>query len=486
MTKNNKRVVFVKQPSSVLLNEQGEVYSPVRTNLFPIPQVTLAGMLRGYNLSFLDLRSIRDYKRWQEEKLTEYGKAIEYGETKLRRFLIGDYQERIDASNKDGDIYVLTANCTYELNSILITTEKLKKKNPRAKVIVGGRDVEALAKHYAASESVNQVVIGNSVKGFQRLIDCDELVNLEKIINIGRENSIPKPNLDFVNLDNYESGGGMLESKLQGHYAYIQTSRGCPNKCSFCTEDDFIIKASVDEVKETIDYYIENGIGIFGFIDSNLIGRNKDELIEIFTYLKEKKVAWEFPSGIEVKKLFEKGDDLADHLLEHTIDEEGKLVGCYRALIPLEDCLIRYSKVTKCQNINYDTILNGLIERKLPYANVGIMIGSASETKENRQKLEKELSRIQEMFKDAETTVNFSLFCSIPIPGTGFHDVIKQTDRIVYDPIEFPELYNVFTSVIQGNTYSPENTTQFRRYLLKEFGMEQHIGKVDPKQKLRG
>ena len=481
---NKKKIAFVKQPSPVLLNGQGEVYSPVRTNLFPIPQVTLASMLKGHDLSLLDLRSIEDYKKWGEEKLTEYGEAIGYGPTTLRRFLIGDYAKRVRNSDKDVDIYVLTANCTYELNSIKITAELLKRKNPEAKIIVGGRDVEALSEVYAASESIDHIVIGNSIKDFQRLIDSNG--GLERIINIGRETSIPRPNLNFIELGNYESGGGMIEPNLSGHYAYIQTSRGCPNKCSFCTEDDYITKASVDEVKQTIDYYIKNDIRIFGFIDSNLIGRSNDELTEIFTYLKEKKVSWEFPSGIEVKKLFEKRDDLVDQLLGHTVDEEGKFVGCYRALIPLEDCLIRYSKHTKCQGLDYDAVLKGLIARKIPYANLGVMIGSASETEQDQEIREGELNRIHEMFKDTDTIVNFSEFCSIPIPGTGFHKTMGQKGRIMYDPAEFPELYNVFTSVIQGNHFSPEEITEFRRYSLRKFSMEQHIGKVDPGQMLGG
>lgn len=50
--------------------------------------------------------------------------------------------------------------------------------------------------------------------------------------------------------------------------------------------------------------------------------------------------------------------------------------------------------------------------------------------------------------------------------------------RIKYDIAKHPELWNVFTSVIEGDTFSAERVTQLRREIIWEFGSWQKNGKI--------
>jgi hypothetical protein len=68
----------------------------------------------------------------------------------------------------------------------------------------------------------------------------------------------------------------------------------------------------------------------------------------------------------------------------------------------------------------------------------------------------------------------------MPLPETPFKDQIIAQNRLRYDIERYPELWNIFCSVIQGEHFSPEETTQYRRDLLQEYGMQQVTGKVDP------
>ncbi|MDO8553267.1 MAG: hypothetical protein Q7S22_00530 [Candidatus Micrarchaeota archaeon] len=68
------------------------------------------------------------------------------------------------------------------------------------------------------------------------------------------------------------------------------------------------------------------------------------------------------------------------------------------------------------------------------------------------------------------------MFCLMPLPGTP--DYSTMGSRIAYDIERDPELWNVFTSVIQGDNFSPERITELRRELIAEFYSNQPDGKV--------
>lgn len=492
------KIAFVSSPSPVLMNDEGHAYGPIRTNFFPHPQVTLASSLDAdrFDVSVLDLRTIDNPGNWQSEIREPYAAPIRYGDVSLHRHLVGDVEGRIATSDSDVDFYVMSANFTCETGSITQTIKHLKQHNPAARVLVGGRDAASPERReFYFDAGADFIGLGDADLSLPKFLEDWSSGNCDaypaKIIP-----EIPVPNTDiaFVDLGYIdaikhkfvESGGGSFLESLaaKGFAAYMETSRGCPRECSFCHEA-LTKKANIptDKVIEQIDHYIELGVGTFMFSDDNLLARSTKDLIKVFEYLKEQNVGWEFPVGVEVNLLTDKNrflkKDLMDALFWNSRNRDD-FSGLHRLLFPLEDSLLRHTHLRKLQKHSQELVLEELIEREVPFVNITIMIGDPQERPEERRNLEANLRRIFEMAKGTRTKLNFSVFCTMPLPETPFKDKVSAEGRLSYDIDKYPELWNIFCSVIQGDHFSPEEITEYRRELLQEYGMQQQTGKVDP------
>ncbi|MBI2665414.1 radical SAM protein, partial [Candidatus Woesearchaeota archaeon] len=289
-----------------------------------------------------------------------------------------------------------------------------------------------------------------------------------------------------------ESGGGsILESVSEkGFAAYLEMQRGCNRACDFCyaakTPFD---RLSVDEIKQQIDYFVESGVSMIMFTDDNTMLKKPAELEEIFAYLRNRGVAWEFPNGLEfglfgtVDKssgIWQPKKTLLDALFYNNGDR-ANYAGVHRLLFPVEDSLLRGSSLAKLRNANQIQALDAILEREVPFVNIGIMIGAATESQEERNNLLHRMEELHQVTRRSTTTVNYSLFCTMPLPGTVLGRQMHADGRVKYDINEYPELWNVFTSVLQGDNFTAEETTRFRHDILSRYSMEQDEGKVSPR-----
>src|SRR5258708_3380462 len=111
------------------------------------------------------------------------------------------------------------------------------------------------------------------------------------------------------------------------------------------------------------------------------------------------------------------------------------------------------------------------------------MIGDVAESEDNRRQLEKNLAMLSDTISRYPTRVNFSIFCTSPLPATPMGDDILRSEHLAYSIDDAPELWTVATSVINGMRFSAVETTEYRRQLLQRFGMLQIEGKVKPPHK---
>ena len=484
-------VALVNQPCPVLMC--GEVpFNPVRTNTWPHSQLALAASLQDdHNVELLDLRSLPDPNNWREKLGGEYMRPIQYGPLTLTRHLIGDYQSRIAQSS--ADVYVLTANFTAEANSVAEVIRVIKQNHPMSLVLVGGRDASTSERQaFYFNAGADFVGIGDGDVSLPKFLDakiCGTSDN--RLIVGGVDKNFHSELLSFnlYGLDPYrynESGGGPIsENVLQGGFAaYFETSRGCVRECPYCTEAK--TKRWIQpmaEVKKNIDHHIQAGCRLFMISDDNLLLRKSTELIEIFNYLREREVAWEFPIGLEMQGLTKTDGTFREELFASLFWNKvssGHFSGAHRLLLPLEDILLgksNLSKFNRSQGKITDNIRR-ILDTGMPFLNIAVMTGGPEETLDDRKRLELNLAEIYNLSQNFSTKINFSIFCMSPLPGTPFGR--QMADRVAYSINQEPELWTVATSVIAGDSFSALDNTMYRRELLSQFGMLQKEGKVSP------
>lgn len=137
-------------------------------------------------------------------------------------------------------------------------------------------------------------------RGIARQVDLREYKRLEDFfrnqdVSIIQTSDIrpdlektPVPRYDLINLNNYGSG-------------LIQTSRGCPHNCDFCSEGSYqghrMRGKSVDQVLEELDQYREAGVWLNMFLgDDNLTG-NRKSAINLFHGLIGYREKYNYPAG---------------------------------------------------------------------------------------------------------------------------------------------------------------------------------------------
>jgi hopanoid C-3 methylase len=493
-------VSFVSHPCPALLDEDGVAFGPVRTNFFPQPQLTLASALdrSRYHLELLDLRTIADPRDWRSSLGPQYDEPIRYGKRWLSRHLIGAFEEKIAASSRDVDVYVLSANFTYEANAVRECIRALKQHNPGALVLVGGSDATPVERReFYWSCGADYVGVGDGDRSLRQFLESHEVGTaakdfLQKIVTGPGQIHVMDIEACWNGVATApawcESGGGDLLPSVRnrGFAAYVETQRGCNRSCSFCsaalTRFD---RLSVPDVKRQVDVLVAAGASMLMFTDDNTLLRSKDELVEIFDYLRERGVAWEFPNGLELGLMGTKDAagqwrphvELCDALFWHNHRLDA-FAGAHRVLLPIEDALLRQSELLKLKRGSVLDAVDDVFMRDIPFINCGIMTGAPHETATERRLLERNLRSLAEHAERAQSRINFSVFCTMPLPGTGFGTEMHRAGRVAYDMTTFPELWNIFVSVVQGDSSSPEENTAYRRQILKEFGMEQVEGKV--------
>lgn len=491
------KIALVSQPCSVLLSGE-DPYSPVRTNTWPESQVALAASLqRDFEVELLDLRSLSDPGEWRKNLSGEYAEPISYGELTLRRYLIGNYYERI--AECTANVFVLTANFTAESNSVARVIEVIREVHPEALILVGGRDASASERHqFYINAGADFIGIGDGDLSLPKFLsEISEKSKYDsRLISGGIPCDFCQKKFDFnlKDFDRYryrESGGGPIgEGVLSGKsfVAYFETSRGCVRDCPYCTEANTSRWVEpVNDVKARIDQYVAGGCRLFMISDDNLLLRNSSDLVEIFKYLREHRVAWEFPVGLEMQLLIDPKGGLKENLFEalfwNNINSgSASFAGVHRLLLPLEDILLRQSDLKKLSRAQNEAtgVINKLLDVRIPFLNVAIMIGDPKETMSDRIRLENNLEQLYDIARGSNTQMNFSIFCMSPLPGTPFGREMTAKQRLAYSIEDAPELWTIATSVINGDEFSAIENTSYRRKLLSRFNMAQKEGKVFP------
>ena len=234
------------------------------------------------------------------------------------------------------------------------------------------------------------------------------------ILNVPRKavlklDTFPYPAHDLIDLDKYS-----LVLAEESKVASIQTSRGCPSKCTFC--DMRLTKyryRSAEHVLEEIIFLKKLGIKEFFILDDTFT-INKNRLYKLCNLMIEKKINIKYKISSRVDKV---NEELLSLLAAS---------GCYRIHYGIEtgsQRLLDYLEkgVTVEQSINAIKMSRKAGIETLAY----MMIGIPTETPEEIEETIKFVDRLQ------PDRVNYSI-CT-PFPKTKLYQMALEVDPTMED-----------------------------------------------------
>lgn len=479
-------ILFIEPPAPILKTSDNRLVHQVRKSHPKFTHLLLIGetkkRLQNFGIdcdfSFIDMKMTDQQKKYGE---------IEYGDQRFQKYRIGAAFDSIQEKIQKATFVCISAKFTQEAQVIADLAKHIKQESPHTSIIIGGGEAE-LRKHWYLNNGADIVVLGEGEETLANIIirhalggDFRESNNIayrseNRELKINRSRVIhpcrkqiwqATPTIDFsiCDINQYQESMGAMPSFVNPPMMYFETTRGCLYACDFCQRSALKKAFSImpiEMVKEMIDQYAAAGIRTLLFCEENVLLRllypnGRQELLEIFKYLKKRGFQWEFSVGIAIG-LFMKDGKIDQELLEAVF------AGCFRALISLEHLTDQ-----KIQNLaklkpfeDEKRILEAIAKTKCPKLHIGIMIGDKDESKKS---LETILVRCLEIktIATTHTKIKFSFFCRMPLFGTP--DWSRLESSIKYPITDHPELWTVSTSVIQGDSYSPEQITRIRKGL---------------------
>lgn len=282
--------------------------------------------------------------------------------------------------------------------------EKFKEKG--IKVVMGGIHPSMLPNE--AIKYSDSVVIGEAENVWKNILEDAEKNRLKKFYYGER---LPLTNLPLPRWD-------LLKKRYLSKS--VQTSRGCPFQCEFCSVTIFNGREyrlrPVDEVINEINSISSKKIV---FIDDNIIGVGKEReerAIELFKKLKALNIKWLGESSINIGK--------GDKILKAAADS-----GCIGLLIGLESIEeMNLRQMNKGLNLavgikNYKKVIKKFHDHNI--AIYGSMIfGNDYDTKETFKKT-------VDFILDTDIDfVSKSMLC--PFPGTRLYERLDKEKRILF------------------------------------------------------
>ncbi len=271
-------------------------------------------------------------------------------------------------------------------------------------VVMGGIHVSFMIEE--ALQHCDAVVSGEGEALWPQILEDVQNDDLKPVYQGGHSqdlNELPVPRWDLLKLERYFKPIPTLKMPIMS----IQTSRGCPHKCDFCTVPVFaggkMRYRDPAHLLREIDAY---GAEFFSIADDNLIV-NPDAAAQLFKTLAKRKLSWfGFFDTQSIKR---------PELVELAAKS-----GCRRAFLGIESIHPNeLAAVNKKFNRpeKYEELIR-LFHRNGIAVDVGILFGFEDET------IESTLETIEELKRCNVETAIFSVMT--PFPGTALYQRTKD------------------------------------------------------------
>jgi radical SAM superfamily enzyme YgiQ (UPF0313 family) len=275
-------------------------------------------------------------------------------------------------------------------------------------VIMGGIHVSFMIEE--ALRHCDSVISGEGEALWPQILEDTQNDDLKPVYKGGQSqdlNELPVPRWDLLKLDKYFKPVPTLKMPIMS----IQTSRGCPHKCDFCTVPVFaggkMRYRDPEHLLREIDAF---GAEFFSIADDNLIV-NPDAAADLFRTLARRKIGWFGFFDTQTLKRPE-------------LVELAAKAGCRRAFLGIES-IHPNELATVNKKFNrpekYEDLIK-LFHKNGIAVDVGILFGFEDET------LESTIETIEELKRCRVETAIFSVMT--PFPGTALYN--RTVDKLIH------------------------------------------------------
>jgi len=158
-------------------------------------------------------------------------------------------------------------------------------------IIIGGPEVSYESSDFLNKYPVDFIVKGEGELAFNKLLHAidsgEDVSSISNLIYLKDNNITHTPLLEISNLDElklpyfFEFDIPHIPNKI----SYIETSRGCPYKCSYCLSslEKKVRFFNMDKVKDTIMYLMNHGSKTIKFLDRTFNANKKT--LELFDFI---------------------------------------------------------------------------------------------------------------------------------------------------------------------------------------------------------
>jgi len=362
------------------------------------------------------------------------------------------FESALDKIEKPGAI-LLTSHMTYWYPGVKMTMDILRERFPGTPLILGGIYATLLPEHARKTILPDHLVTGYGEKKVLTLLDS--------LFGISRGE---------LQLPEFDDSGELpwsLYSKLKS--VAVLTSRGCPNRCSYCAtrllNPRFSQRKPDDVIFEIVDTHYRYDIRDFAFYDDALFANRDRHIVPILRGIIEHGVRVQFhtPNGLFAREI---NPELAELM---------KAVGFETIRLSLESVApeIQHSSSNKVDNAAFIKTMNVLENTgfRRDQIEVYLIAGLPEQT------FEQALDSVR-FVADQGAISRLAFFT--PIPGTtewekarhkGF--VSNETDPLLTNNSIFPfysepERAEEFNQLVQFTNEANEQTRRQTHYQSKE------------------
>jgi integrase len=230
-------------------------------------------------------------------------------------FTIKDKKEKIINAILEKEYDVLGFS-VYIWNATLIKEIliDLKNKGFNKPIFIGGPETYFKSELYLKEYNVSYSINNEGEESFNELMDyLSGIISIEEVSNLYylKDNTLTFTYTKLPDINKIKTDLTLIKD-FKNRIVYLESSRGCPFKCSYCMAslEDKVRFFPIEKVKTEIKFLLDNNCRVIKFLDRSF-NVNKEYMLDILRFIKDN------DNGITVFQFEIVGDLLSKDIIDY-------------------------------------------------------------------------------------------------------------------------------------------------------------------------